>query len=193
MDKAESKFYNAALKMNDALFKLLEFKEFTDITITDICKEANVNRTTFYAHYENTNDLLQEAKDRIMNKFFNFFGNETRHIDLNNFHPESFISDKFIVPYLNFVKDNKKIFKIFYNNLNTFNTKEIYDLLLERLWIPICNKKGLNDLSIINYMSKFFLNGMTSIIIEWINNNCEDDIYFICEIIILCVRPSEDF
>ena len=140
-----------------------------------------------------SNDLLQEAKDRIMNKFFNFFGNETRHIDLNNFHPESFISDKFIVPYLNFVKDNKKIFKIFYNNLNTFNTKEIYDLLLERLWIPICNKKGLNDLSIINYMSKFFLNGMTSIIIEWINNNCEDDIYFICEIIILCVRPSEDF
>ena len=192
MDKAESKFHNTAVKMNDALFKLLETKDFTDITISEICKLANVNRTTFYAHYDNTYDLLEEARDNVMSKFFSNFSSVIQGSNPLEMEAEIFISDVFIIPYLNFVKENKRIIKVFCDNLNTFNTNEIYNLLFEKLWIPICNKKGLHDRTIINYMSKFFLNGINSIVIEWINNNCEDDILLLCEIIILCVRPNKD-
>lgn len=39
-------------------------------------------------------------------------------------------------------------------------------------------------------MQKYFLKGITAIIDEWVHNDCEDDILFICEIITFCVRPN---
>ena len=53
MNKNESKYFNTAKKMDDALLSLLEKKTFEYITIKDICEEANVNRSTFYLHYDN--------------------------------------------------------------------------------------------------------------------------------------------
>ena len=61
MNKSESKYYNTAVLMDEALLLLLESKDFDFITIKEICKKAGVNRSTFYLHYQNTNDLLNEA------------------------------------------------------------------------------------------------------------------------------------
>lgn len=93
-------------------------------------------------------------------------------------------------PFLKFIKKNKKIYKIYTKNLNIFDTTTFYNQLLEKIWIPACKQKGLEDYTIIYYMSKYYLTGMTAVINEWVNNNCEDDILLICEIIILCVRPD---
>ena len=48
MNKSESKYFNTALRFNKALLALLEKKEFSYITIREICQEAGVNRSTFY-------------------------------------------------------------------------------------------------------------------------------------------------
>ena len=66
MNKNESKYFNTAIKMDEALISLLEKKEFEYITIKEICIEAGVNRSTFYLHYENTSDLLKETTRNFM-------------------------------------------------------------------------------------------------------------------------------
>lgn len=190
MDRSESKYYNYSIKMNNALFKLLDIKPFQDISVSEVCKVAGVNRSTFYSHYENTTDLLKETHTNFMNKFFHTFDQNVGNFEGENIKFEDFVSDKFIIPYLKFIKKHKKIYKIYINNLYTFNTDEFYDALLEKLWIPACKQKGLTDYTIINYMSKYYLSGMTAIINDWVNKNCEDDIILICEIIIMCVRPE---
>src|SRR5580698_6261073 len=43
----------------DALAKLLNRKEFDDISIQEIADEATLNRATFYLHYADKNALLQ--------------------------------------------------------------------------------------------------------------------------------------
>ncbi len=43
----------------DALFTLLNRKEFDDISIQEIADEAGLNRATFYLHYADKNALLQ--------------------------------------------------------------------------------------------------------------------------------------
>ena len=60
---------------------------------------------------------------------------------------------------------------------------------LLKLWIPSCESRGITDNTLITYMSKFYLHSMTASANEWINNDCEDDILFVCEVIILCARP----
>ena len=73
MNKSESKYFNTAIKMNDALVTLLALKPFEYITVSEICKEAGVNRSTFYLHYENTLDLLSETTKRMMDSFLSYF------------------------------------------------------------------------------------------------------------------------
>ncbi|MBQ1188345.1 MAG: TetR/AcrR family transcriptional regulator [Peptococcaceae bacterium] len=65
MEKKTSKYYETARLMDEALLVLLEKKDFAFITIKEICAKAGVNRSTFYLHYENTNDLLAETISMI--------------------------------------------------------------------------------------------------------------------------------
>lgn len=47
----------------EALVKLLDVKEFDDISIQEIADEAGLNRATFYLHYPDKNALLQAMTD----------------------------------------------------------------------------------------------------------------------------------
>ena len=59
MAKAEYRSSIRSKKLiNDALVALLDEKTLDKITVTDIVKKANINRGTFYAHYENVSDVV---------------------------------------------------------------------------------------------------------------------------------------
>ena len=80
MNKNESKYFNTAIRMDEALITLLEKKDFEYITIMEICETAGVNRSTFYLHYENTVDLLQETTRYILDKHFAYYSSDTKGI-----------------------------------------------------------------------------------------------------------------
>ncbi len=98
--------------MCDALLSLLEKKEFAYITVKDICGEAKVNRSTFYLHYENTNDLLEELI-RSTNKDFEiaFSLVEKKNPASSSKDELMFIKDEYLVPYLAFVREHKNYIK----------------------------------------------------------------------------------
>ena len=52
----------------EALFSLLEEKYFSQITIQDICARAEVNRSTFYHHFESKYDLLNYGISTVIPK-----------------------------------------------------------------------------------------------------------------------------
>ena len=47
MNRNESKYFNTAKRMDEALLTLLEKKDFEYISIKEICDIAEVNRSTF--------------------------------------------------------------------------------------------------------------------------------------------------
>lgn len=52
-----------------ALFKLMETKDIAAITISELTALANVNRRTFYTHYSNITDILDETESEIVETF----------------------------------------------------------------------------------------------------------------------------
>ncbi|MDE7395255.1 MAG: TetR/AcrR family transcriptional regulator [Clostridiales bacterium] len=194
MNRSESKFQNTAAKMGSALVTLLESKDFQEISIMDICKEAGVNRSTFYAHYDNTYELLQGTYQSLVANFLNecTFDDPVDLSDMRSLSKDdlNFATPKYLLPYLKYIQAHKRLFKIYAENARTFEASKMDDYIIENLFVPIYAKHGVTDKKLIYYMQKFFLKGVDAVINEWVRNDCEDDILFICEILMTCIRAN---
>lgn len=52
--------------LKESLIELLKEKDIRKINITELCRAAGVNRTTFYCHYSNQYDVLKDMENRIL-------------------------------------------------------------------------------------------------------------------------------
>ena len=125
MEKNESKYFYTAQLMNQALISLLEKKDIEFITVTEITKKAGVNRSTFYLHYENIYELLEETIKNLNAKFINSF-NVQVPLKINSPQHAFLITNDFLVPYLNFCKENKRVLRLVNQKPQLFQNKESY-------------------------------------------------------------------
>lgn len=51
--------------IRQSLFELLKDKPISKITVTDICKLADINRSTFYTYYEDVYALLTQIQNEL--------------------------------------------------------------------------------------------------------------------------------
>ena len=192
MNKQESKYYSTASFMDEALISLLNEKDINYITVKEICEKAGVNRSTFYLHYETIDDLLNESIEYITNKFMNFFNKDSKEFieNLNNAKKEDliFINSEYLRPYLEFIKENKKVFMASFKNPIVMKSAEKYSNLEKYVLRPILDKYAIPD-SKKKYILQFYMNGIMAIIKEWTINDCKEEIEDIINIIIECVRP----
>lgn len=52
----------------EALVRMLEEVPLESITVSDLCKEAGINRTTFYKYYSVPEDVITEVAERILDE-----------------------------------------------------------------------------------------------------------------------------
>ena len=95
-DKRNRNALRSQRLLQQAFSELLAEKPFDKITVTDITQRADLSRGTFYAHYDNTSDLLKSLLDEIMDKMFSVVDVATATNFLTN--PEPVI--KLVTDYL---------------------------------------------------------------------------------------------
>ena len=66
--KTDRRTLYTRMVIKDALLNLLAEKEYADVTIADLCREAEINRGTFYLHYSNLHEVLEELFDDALGK-----------------------------------------------------------------------------------------------------------------------------
>ena len=195
MNKSESKYFNTAIRFNKALLSLLEKKSFEYITIREICETAEVNRSTFYLHYENTSDLLKETIAYALESFTGYFSVDTESITSkfadSNLQDLKYIDDKYLHPYLRFIKENQRLFQSALSQPEAFSSKEIFQRLFDNIFSPILDRFHYpKDEQ--NYVMMFYLNGLTASIMEWLKDDCRKSIEDISEIIRYCIYGTKN-
>lgn len=190
MNKNESKYFNTAKKMNEALINLIDKKDFEYITVKEICEKAGVNRSTFYLHYENISDLLKETTKYITDGFLSYFTLDKNNINLNiGMAPTNdlqFIKPEYILPYLSYVRENRRIFKTAVKHLGTLDFDNVYERMFSHIFSPILERFNIPETER-EYTMKFYLTGITAMVMEWIKNDCRESDEDICRIIVRCV------
>ena len=190
MNKSESKYFNTAKKMDKALISLLEEKSFEYITVSEICKKANVNRSTFYLHYENTVDLLNETARFLLDGFMAYFNDERKSIakklEKSELDELNFISDEYLHPYLSYIKENRLIFSTVLLHGESFGFNKIFQRLYENIFNPILERFDY-PIADRKYVMMFYLNGITAIVTQWLKDGCEKSIGDVSQIIYECI------
>ena len=175
--------------MHEALIQLLDRKSFEFITVKEICAEAGVNRSTFYLHYDNTSDLLAETVEAVYKDFFARYEkilDSSFDIEKMNGRELFLITPKYMYPYLDFVRENRKLFKLMYHKSSTLGTEKMYAGLFKRIFSPILQKFGVSQ-DQQSYIMLFYLKGLIGIIDQWVNDDCRMPKEILMEVLEKCI------
>ena len=142
-------------KIEKVFLQLLQKKEIQTISVSDICKLAKLNRSTFYANYLDIYDLVEKTKLRMADEFAEFHFTQNSKQDENG--------------YLNlfkYIKENQIFFKTY------FKLESISMSPATQYNIDLATKYYNNEY--IDYHIEFFRAGLNAIIKKWLYNGCQE-------------------
>lgn len=168
-DNKRSKYYESKLK--EAMIKLLDSNlKVSQISVTKICEEANVTRSTFYAHFSIPEDIIKEIENELLSKFAKlvFIANR-KGTDI-------------IINFLKEVKANSKLYKVFLLNLenSSFQNKIIQKFYLAFDYLKKQYINTSNHELIIHYI----IGGNINILRYWVGTNFKKSEQEIADLII---------
>lgn len=159
--KNNKRYKSSSEKIETAFLTLLLNNKYEDIKISQICKQAEINRSTFYAHYYDINDLIIKIEQRFAHataSIFNF-GLKADH--------------SVFVDFFNFVKENRYFYKAFLSiPYATYAEKNTKNQVLENL--KDNQSIGISNSTELYYRASFFGAGIKEICRLWLENNCKE-------------------
>lgn len=143
--------------IRESLYKLLEKKHLSEITVKELCEEADINRTTFYRNYMDIYDLYEKLEEELTERAF---------------------SDG------NIVEDRYKLLRVIYENQTFY--REFFDSKLESRYIREAIQKMYDEMKKLliergSYDEKSFrilylynYHGEVGVIREWLDEGCKE-------------------
>lgn len=153
------KYTKALLK--DALVELLKDHHISKISVTALCEVADVNRSTFYAHYTDQFDLLRQVENEVITNLKSFL---EQYVD-----DRMPITERNLKGILEYAKANSDLFTVLLgdNGDHAFQN----DLIELVKLVPFQYNAGE---SIKEYLLTFALNGCISVLYKWLVEEREE-------------------
>ena len=70
MEKEDRRYQRTRQAIQDAMWQLMQEKDFGQISVGEIAKRANINRVTFYRHYEDKYAWLNSCIQELLQELF---------------------------------------------------------------------------------------------------------------------------
>ncbi len=191
MNRSESKYFHTARRMQEALLTLLEQKDFAYITVTEVCRLAGVNRSTFYLHYETIGDLLAECVEQMNQQFLLCFKETAsefkQRIGTATLEQLFLITPEYLMPYLTYISEHKTAFKVVLANPGVMQASKTYDFIFGGILDQILARYHVPEQER-SYMLAFYIEGTMGIVKRWLRSDCKDSVADIAKIIMCVIR-----
>ncbi len=140
--------------LKQSLIELMREKSIHEISIKDICNGADINRSTFYRHYntqyELYDDILEDITKDIGEIFMRCAG-------------EDYTTQLFLAEVLKYIEANRDTFLVILSDHSNISMGETFNRFTNRF----IDLENASELKI--YLVQFIAAGMTSFIWTWLN------------------------
>lgn len=168
---AERKEYRSAVRsrrmIREAFKELLHEKKFEKITVTDIVNRADLNRSTFYAHYPDVQGLVDEMLDDVVTRSIQLVsGMEFRQIYTD---PMPFLQG-----LTSIATENTDIYRIL--GRSDFALKQIEkvkSVLLESAVNSVDIPVSIRTSTSFRIQVSFFIGGILNVYQQWIQGDLD--------------------
>lgn len=143
-------------KIERVFIELLETKKLNQITVSDICKKAGLNRTTFYANYTDIFGLAEEIRRKLESGLSDLYQEEIQKgINTNDY-----------LKLFRHIQANQELYRTYFR----LGYDESYRIVAYDTELAEKHFGGRH----IAYHMEFFKSGLTRIIKIWLLNGCRE-------------------
>lgn len=152
--------------LEESLLRIMETKSIKDITVRELTERANINRSTFYLHYSDINDVIKHIEQNLLQNFYERLAQDMQ--------PRTLQEDVyyFMEVVISFLRDNRHTLLIlcgkngdhsFVNELSGVTYKQTHQ------WFQAILGNGA-DPERARLAEIFFNSGCVSMLNEWVRN-----------------------
>ena len=143
-------------RIESCFVQLLQRKDLDEISVTEICKSAEINRTTFYANYVDIYDLAEAVQKRL----------EEEVMDLYQEEREKQTSSFDFLRLFRHIYENPLFYKTYFK-LNSSGKLRIIGYDVKAAAARFDNRN-------IEYHIEFFGHGLNAVIRRWLESDCRE-------------------
>lgn len=70
MTSKDRRIKRTRMYLEESLLRLMEEKSIKHITVKELTESANINRSTFYLHYSDINDVMKHIQQNLLQGFY---------------------------------------------------------------------------------------------------------------------------
>jgi AcrR family transcriptional regulator len=162
-EKADQRVKITKMLLKKSLVELMRENPISKISVKMLCEAADINRSTFYAHYTDQYDLLKQLEQEVIAEL-------KKHISKEVFFKHTEQTTQAMNQILDYIAKNADLFKILLseNGDSTFH-REIMSLAQQKIISDIHNNQSI-DASISEYLQCFAVTGALSIVQKWLQD-----------------------
>ena len=143
-----------------------EHKPLDRITVREICQEAEINRSTFYAHYQDVYDVVEKVERTMSERL-------TQSV-LEKLDSAVSVSDLFEQVFA-FVREYQAFYTVYLGQMHRAGVIGVaWDLLKERTTQLDYARLGYRSQAELEYVGIFFINGLTAMLRRWLETDCQE-------------------
>lgn len=169
------------MRLKDSLIELLKDKEITTITIKELCERADINRSTFYAHYRDQFDLLEGIEEELIEDMAAYMAQYEEQQEDDRQMIEKLIA------YFASKEDACRV--LLSDKKDTGFQKKVMAFAHQTFmknWAP----DSETDKELHEYVSTFIISGSIHVIKRWLNNGMDKSPKEMAEIINRLVKEG---
>ena len=155
-------------RLQKAMLDLLEQKSLKNITIRELCVAAQINKATFYRHYQDIYDLAKRMEKNIHAGLMQMLDRKKERL------LTELIGEEELSAIISYVGEHAAFYREYLKmGYDTF-LDERFRYLWENFFMPQFRSVGVTSERRMQYYYRFFRSGMVTTILYWLETGQQE-------------------